>query len=65
MQIATFDRTKIGDTPFAGGFGEHDLWHLWLLDEAEEVPCGSICIFLHRLCSEGTRSIARSSTPAR
>jgi len=27
---------------------------LWLLDEAEEVPCVSIRIFLHYLCLEGT-----------
>jgi hypothetical protein len=34
---------------------EHDLWDLWLLDEAEEVTCGSIRTFLHYLCSEGTK----------
>ena len=36
-------------------FGERDLWELWLLDEAEEIPCGSILTFLHYLCSEGTK----------
>jgi hypothetical protein len=55
MQTVTFDRTKITDTSFAKGFGEYDLWELWLLDEAEDVPCGSILTFLHYLCSEGTK----------
>ena len=55
MQTATPDRTKITDTPFARGFGEPDLWDLWLLDEAEDVPCGSIRTFLHYLCSKGTK----------
>ena len=55
MQTVTFDRTKITDTSFAKGFGEYDLWDLWLLDEAEDVPCGSILTFLHYLCSEGTK----------
>ena len=56
MQTATPpDRTKITDTPFVGGFGGHDLWELWLLDEAEDVPCGSIRTFLNYLCSEGTK----------
>jgi hypothetical protein len=36
-------------------FGERDLWELWLLDEAEEIPCGSTRTFLHYLCSEGTK----------
>ena len=54
MRIITPDRTKIVATPFAGGFGERDLWELWLLDEAEEVPCRSIRTFLYYLCSEGT-----------
>ena len=55
MQTVTSDRTKITDTPLAGGFGEHDLWDLWLLDEAEEVPCGSIRTFLYYLSSKGTK----------
>src|SRR5918994_340708 len=55
MQTVTSDRTKITDTSFAKGFGENDLWELWLLDEAEDVPCGSILTFLHYLCSEGTK----------
>ena len=55
MQTVTFDRTKITDASFAKGFGEYDLWELWLLDEAEDVPCGSILTFLHYLCSEGTK----------
>jgi hypothetical protein len=55
MQTVTPDRTKITDIPFAKGFDEHDLWNLWLLDEAEDVPCGSILTFLHYLCSEGTK----------
>jgi hypothetical protein len=55
MQTVTSDRTKITDTSFAKGFGEYDLWELWLLDEAEDVPCESILTFLHYLCSEGTK----------
>ena len=55
MQPATLDHKKIAATSFARGFGEHDLWDLWLLEEAEEVPCGSIRTFLHYLCSEGTK----------
>jgi hypothetical protein len=55
MQTVTSDLTKITDTSFAKGFGENDLWELWLLDEAEDVPCGSILTFLHYLCSEGTK----------
>ena len=55
MQTVTSDRTKITDAPFAKGLGEYDLWELWLLDEAEDVPCGSILTFLHYLCSEGTK----------
>jgi hypothetical protein len=35
-------------------FGEHDLWELWLLDEAQEIPCTSIRTFLNYLCSKGT-----------
>jgi hypothetical protein len=55
VQILTPDRTKLTDTPLARDFGEHDLWDFWLLDEAEDVPCGSIRTFLHYLCSEGTK----------
>ena len=55
MQTVTPDHTKTTDTPLAEGFGEYDLWELWLLDEAEDVPCGSIRTFLHYLCSEGTK----------
>ena len=55
MQTVTTEGTKISDTSFAKGFGEYDLWELWLLDEAEDVPCGSILTFLHYLCSEGTK----------
>jgi hypothetical protein len=54
MQAVTPNHTKITDTPLAKGFGEYNLWNLWLLDEAEDVPCGSIRTFLHYLCSEGT-----------
>jgi hypothetical protein len=52
--------------PSARNFGEHDLWDLWLLHEAEEVPCGSIRTFLHYLCSEGTKycKILNASTLA-
>jgi len=55
MQTVTPDRTKITDTSLAKGFGEYDLWELWHLDEAEDVPCGSILTFLHYLCSDGTK----------
>lgn len=55
MQTVTSDRMKNTNTPFAKGFGEYDLWELWLLDEAEDVPCGSILTFLYYLCSEGTK----------
>ena len=55
MQTVTPDHTKITDTPLAKGFGEYNLWDLWLLYEAEDVPCGSIRTFLYYLCSEGTR----------
>jgi hypothetical protein len=47
--------TKIADAPFARGFGEYDLWDLWLLDEAEDVPCESIRTFIYYLCSRGTK----------
>jgi hypothetical protein len=47
--------TKIADAPFARGFGEYDLWDLWLLDEAADVPCESIRTFLYYLCSKGTK----------
>ena len=55
MQPATLDHTNITALRESRGFGERDLWDLWLLDEAEKVPCGSIRTFLHRLCSEGTK----------
>jgi len=55
VQTATPTRTKITDIPFTGGFGERDLWDLWLLDEAEDVPCRSILTFLNYLCSKGTK----------
>ncbi len=55
MQTAPPNRTKITDTPFAEGFSEHHLWDLWLLDHAEDVPCGSIRTFLNYLCSKGTK----------
>lgn len=55
MQTVTPGRMKIADAPFAGGFGEYDLWDLWLLDEAEDVPCESIRNFLYYLCSRGTK----------
>ena len=55
MQTVTHNYRKITETPYAKGFGEYDLWDLWLLDEAEDVPCGSILTFLHYLCSEGTK----------
>ena len=55
MQTTTPDTTKItAPRQRSRGFGERNLWELWLLDEAEEVPCGSILTFLHYLCSEGT-----------
>ena len=55
VQTVTPDRRKITDTHFVKGFGDYDLWDLWLLDEAEDVPCGSVLTFLHYLCSEGTK----------
>ena len=55
MQAVTPHHTKFPDTPVAKGFGEYNLWDLWLLDKAEDVPCGSINTFLHYLCSEGTQ----------
>ena len=55
MQTATPNTTKItAPRQRRRGFGEYDLWEQWLLDEAEEVPCGSILTFLNYLCSEGT-----------
>ena len=54
MQTATPNTTKITAPRERRGFGERNLWELWLLDEAEDVPCGSILTFLHYLCSEGT-----------
>jgi hypothetical protein len=56
VQTATSNTTNItAPRQRRRGFGEHDLWELWLLDEAEEVPCGSIRTFLNYLCSEGTK----------
>ena len=55
MQPATLDHTNITALRERRGFGERNLWDLWLLDEAEEVPCGSIRTFLHYLYSEGTK----------
>ena len=55
MQTVMPGSTKIADTPFARGFGEYDLWDLWLLDEAEDVPCESIRTFIYYLCSRGTK----------
>jgi hypothetical protein len=37
MQTTTLDGTEFTATPFTRGLGEHDLWDLWLLDEAEKV----------------------------
>jgi hypothetical protein len=51
---ATLDHPNIRALCKGRGFGEHDLWELWLLDEAEEVPCRSILTFLNYLCSKGT-----------
>ena len=50
----TPNTTKITAPRQRRGFGERNLWELWLLDEAEDVPCGAILTFLHYLCSEGT-----------
>src|SRR5919199_5566366 len=55
MQTVTPGPMKITDTSVAKGFGEHNLWDLWLLGTAEEVPCGSIRTFLNYLFSEGTK----------
>jgi hypothetical protein len=41
VQPATLDHTKITALRERRGFGERNLWELWLVDEAEEVPCGS------------------------
>jgi hypothetical protein len=54
VQTATPNTTKITAPRQRRGFGEYDLWELWLLDEGEEVPCGAIRTFLNYLCSEGT-----------
>jgi len=54
VQPATLDHSKITALHKRRGFGEHDLWELWLLDEAEAVPCTSILTFLNYLCSKGT-----------
>ena len=46
MQTTTPNTTKItAPRQRRRGFGEYDLWELWLLDEAEDVPCGSILTF--------------------
>lgn len=55
MQITTLESTKITAPRQRRGLGERDLWELWLLDAAEDVPCGSILTFLNYLCSEGTK----------
>ena len=55
MQTVTPGSKKITDTSVTKGFGEHNLWELWLLDKAEEVPCGSIRTFLNYIFSEGTK----------
>jgi hypothetical protein len=55
VQTTTPATTKITAPRDRRGFGERDLWELWLLDEAEEVPCGSIRTFLNYLCSESTK----------
>jgi hypothetical protein len=54
VQAATLDHRNIPALRERRGFGEHDLWELWPLDEGEEVPCTSILTFLHYLCSKGT-----------
>jgi hypothetical protein len=53
---ATLDHRNIPALRERRGFGEHDLWELWLLDEAEEVPCGSIRTFLHYLARQAGKS---------
>jgi hypothetical protein len=55
MQTVASARTTITSTSFAKGYNEYNLWDFWLLDKAEDVPCGSILTFLHYLCSEGTK----------
>jgi len=55
VEPATLDHTNITALRERTGFGERNLWDLWLLDEAERVPCGSISTFLHYLYSEGTK----------
>jgi hypothetical protein len=37
----TLESTKTTAPREGMGFAERDLWEFWLLDEAEEVPCGS------------------------
>jgi hypothetical protein len=37
VQTATLDTTKIIAPRERRGFGEHNLWELWLLDKAEGV----------------------------
>src|SRR5215212_5835825 len=55
MRTVAPARTTITNTPFAKGYNEYNLWDFWLLDKAEDVPCGSILTFLRYLCSEGTK----------
>jgi hypothetical protein len=56
VQPTTLESTKItASRERSRGFSERDLWELWLLDKAEEVPCGSILTFLYYLCSKGTK----------
>jgi len=66
VQPATLDHPNITVLRERRGFGERDLWDLWLLDEGEDIPCGSIRTFLHYLCSERTKDceIHRASPPA-
>jgi hypothetical protein len=66
MQTIAPYRTTIANTPFAKGCNQYNLWDFWLLDKAEDVPCGSILTFLHYLCSEGTKhcEILEVSAPA-
>jgi hypothetical protein len=54
VQPATLDHKNFPALREGRGLGEHDLWELWLLDEAEDVPCTSILTFLNYLCSKGT-----------
>lgn len=53
--------THTGDPHVA--YGEHDLWNLWLLEEAERVPIHStnIRLFLHYLYSDSTQGVTLHS----